>query len=348
MNKHASTVISMTILILTMVISASANTLEYASIGPDVRSLQLRLTELGYLTTDISGAFDMPTQVAVDTFCRQNGMPIADGIDEATWQTLFSPDASSKQKSTITPQLVPGSTGEVVTSLQSRLLELGFYQEEFTAGVYDAATQYAQDRFCLHNGIETQSGATSALQDIIFSNGAKSVEGELVRINAATNRTLKQSLLTPINVAGLFVPAVVLYGTCVMALALCILFVTIAVRRNRKIAQIASKPIKDLPENVQHTVRLTIVYGKRSNTQQYIIPDLLPIGRESSGVLLDAKDTGASRQHCDLFYRGSILLLRDHSQSGTFVNGKLVHNDEVLIHNGDKICISQHTIDVAM
>lgn len=133
-----------------------------------------------------------------------------------------------------------------------------------------------------------------------------------------------------------------------MALSLCVLLIVIAVRKNKKAVKVTSNAVKAMPENVQHTVQLTVAYGKHSHTQRYDIFELLPIGRGSSGVLLDVKDAGASRQHCDLFYRGSVLLLRDHSQSGTYVNGNLVHNDEVSIHDGDKIRISQHTIDVAM
>lgn len=342
---------TITAALLTMLIicsTAYSATIPFEATGPDVRSLQLRLAELGYYTADLSGEFDMPTQAAVDIFCRQNGIPIADGINEATWQTLFSPDASSKQKSTATPQLFPGSTGEVVATLQSRLLELGFYQEEFTAGVYDAATQYAQDRFCIQNRIATQSGATSALQSIILSYSAKEAESESLNTNNATKLTLQESLLTPINVAGFSMPVVVLYGVGILSLALCILLIVVAVRRNRNATHTAANPSRALSDNIQCAVQLNIVYGNHSRTQHCVISGLLPMGRESSGVLLDAKDTGASRQHCDLFYHGSILMLRDHSQSGTYVNGNLVHNDEVAIHNGDSIRISQHTIDIAM
>jgi len=90
-------------LLLIFTYNAFAVTLPYGTTGPDVRSLQLRLSELGYYTADISGEFDMPTQAAVDTFCRQTGLRLADGISDETWNQLFSQDAPIKTQKTQSP-----------------------------------------------------------------------------------------------------------------------------------------------------------------------------------------------------------------------------------------------------
>ncbi len=85
--------------------------LKYESKGALVKTLQQRLTDLGYYTGNISGNFLGHTRNAVKAFQTQNGLK-ADGIvGEATWNAMFNdPDVRSADdpaKPTPAPTQVP-------------------------------------------------------------------------------------------------------------------------------------------------------------------------------------------------------------------------------------------------
>ena len=67
--------------------------LKYGSKGEEVRILQLRLAELGYLTGEADGIYGDDTREAVRAFQRRNGLSV-DGIAGKQTQTrLYSEDA---------------------------------------------------------------------------------------------------------------------------------------------------------------------------------------------------------------------------------------------------------------
>ncbi|MGN0779776.1 MAG: peptidoglycan-binding protein [Aristaeellaceae bacterium] len=81
--------------------------LQLNSRGAQVKRLQARLIELGYLTGEADGAFGRQTYNAVLAFQRANGL-VADGVaGDATQTILFeSPDVIAKQpQATATPTL---------------------------------------------------------------------------------------------------------------------------------------------------------------------------------------------------------------------------------------------------
>lgn len=83
--------------------------------------------------------------------------------------------------------------------------------------------------------------------------------------------------------------------------------------------------------------------GRVQNVRCRFAPDIT-IGRQNCNVLLDAHDTAISAQHCTLYYRGAVLMLRDHSTNGTRVNGHLVHRSQCRVNPGDCITVSAHQI----
>ena len=328
--------------------SAYAITLSYGATGPDVRSLQLRLIELAYDTVEVSGKFDMPTQAAVDAFRRQSGLAVSDGIDETTWNAVFAVDAPSREESSDTPDLVPGSTGDAVVALQARLLELGYFEGEFTPGIYDPETQYAQDRFCRQNEIALQSGATSALQTIILSNGAQAAPDDASALAESEDSfSIQAFLLTPISIMDIKLP-MIFY--CIMGLVLLaviiLLIIKIASRGNtssRK-AELGNK--QALPISTGQSLSLQISFGDQEWQVQKSFSGLFSIGRAGDSLKLDSSDVGASRKHCDLYYQGNVIMLRDHSQSGTYLNGKRIHNSEAPVKPADIIQVSLHSITI--
>ncbi|TVP65099.1 MAG: hypothetical protein EA342_14970 [Leptolyngbya sp. LCM1.Bin17] len=113
---------------------------EPAQPEPDenVRELQRRLRQLGYLPSDfpISGIYDEDTQNAVRVFQRVNGLPVTGRVDNDTWLALYnatsptptptpSPEPGEQRKRVVTdgdPTLVfdgPGTENEILRSVDN-------------------------------------------------------------------------------------------------------------------------------------------------------------------------------------------------------------------------------------
>jgi hypothetical protein len=61
--------------------------------GEDVRAMQQRLYELGYLTDEPNGSFDGETVAALTAFQRDNDLLASGILDQITFQMLFAEDA---------------------------------------------------------------------------------------------------------------------------------------------------------------------------------------------------------------------------------------------------------------
>ncbi len=144
----------------------------------EVRALQKRLKALGYYSGAADGDFGPATERAVRAFQKANGLTVDGKAGAKTLEKLNSKNAiSAKQanatatpkatarptarptpKATATPRptatpnlsrdyyLTLGSRGNKVTTLQRRLIELGWLSGKVT-GEYDAATQAAVTAF---------------------------------------------------------------------------------------------------------------------------------------------------------------------------------------------------------
>ncbi len=163
-------------------------TLRYGSKGTEVRALQKRLIELGYMTTTADGDYGTRTQNAVKLFQKaigyeQNGVASI-GLqnllfsDEAPVYvpTIPSAPAAPTQRPTEAPavgyrQLQPGDTGEAVKQIQRRLKELGFFSGSI-GGNYLTKTTDAVRLFQAAIGHAETGVATPEMQDILFSNDA--------------------------------------------------------------------------------------------------------------------------------------------------------------------------------
>ena len=87
-----------------------------------ITRLQRRLIELGCLLDKADGDFGGNTRRAVRIFQHYNNLPETGIADEAVQRVIFS-DAAKAPKN---PLLAPGSKGDAVKTLQSRLSLLGF------------------------------------------------------------------------------------------------------------------------------------------------------------------------------------------------------------------------------
>jgi len=170
-------------------------TLQYGDSGEHILAAQNRLTYLGYYHGKCSGTFLEGTQSAIRRFQQYNGLPETSKLDIATWIVMFSDAAAARDgthpDATPSPAAPPapvptsapfsytrtleyGDSGDLVSALQQRLLELGFYEARVSGGYYKI-TRNAVRAFQAHNGLSVDGVAGKQTQELLFSDAALSV-----------------------------------------------------------------------------------------------------------------------------------------------------------------------------
>ncbi len=167
--------------------------------GDEVRALQKRLKDLGFLSGTIDGDFGTGTKNAVIAFQQKAGIK-ADGIaGTATQNKLFASDAPTSSGTPGTPgsgggsatptpppgnskytTLREGDTGESVKRLQQRLKDLQYYNG-VVDGKYGSGTVTAVQSFQSMNGLTVDGIAGPATQQRLYgdSSSANKVPGSL-------------------------------------------------------------------------------------------------------------------------------------------------------------------------
>ncbi len=171
--------------------AAASSVLKLGSEGSEVKKMQQRLKELGYLTGSADGDFGEATEAAVRAFQKANGLTVDGKAGTATLNKLYSDSAkkgsSATAKPTATPTAKPtntpnadtlnyylelGSSGTKVRTLQNRLIELGWL-EGTADGVYRNATEYAVKAFqARYSGLYTDGIAGPDTLRTLYSAGA--------------------------------------------------------------------------------------------------------------------------------------------------------------------------------
>ena len=164
-------------------VPAPEKTLQYGDSGDDVLAAQQRLTDLGYYHGKISGDFLEGTQSASRRFQQLNNLPQTGKLDAATWIVLFStaaiardgtmPDASPSPvpEFAYSRKLQYGDNGDLVSQLQTRLAQLGFYEARVSGGYYKI-TRDAVRAFQAQNGLSVDGIAGQQTQEMLFSDEA--------------------------------------------------------------------------------------------------------------------------------------------------------------------------------
>ena len=141
-----------------------SETLKVGSTGNEVKAVQQRLYELGYLDAVPDGIYGNKTKAAVDDFQVTNGLGYCDGM-VGNWtigKLNGNPipkgsNSGSSDKLTISETLKVGSTGSEVKAVQQRLYELG-YLKVTPDGIYGNYTKEAVNAFQLKNGLGYSDG----------------------------------------------------------------------------------------------------------------------------------------------------------------------------------------------
>ena len=149
----------------------SYSTLSKGDKNDDVKRLQERLIELGYLTGTADGYFGDGTAAAVKGFEKEYGHAQTGIATEELQKYLYSDSAKYNSKSEVAVSystLSSGATGTAVSNLQQQLFMLGYYDGEIT-GRYDTATINAVKLYQEVKGLTKTGSASSALQKQIFA-----------------------------------------------------------------------------------------------------------------------------------------------------------------------------------
>ena len=144
-------------------------------VGIEVRDMQRRLKELGYLSGEADGQFGTATENAVKAFQWQHNLQ-NDGIaGEQTLNLLYSENARVFVP-TPTPSPTPsvlssGASGEEVRRLQTRLKDLGFYTGDID-GAFGKGTKSAVTLFQKQHDLEADGIAGAMTLKMLYSNDA--------------------------------------------------------------------------------------------------------------------------------------------------------------------------------
>jgi len=133
---------------------------------PSVMNLQLRLMELGYLDSDEpTTQYGRATAAAVSLYQRTLNYEMNGVADSALQEHLFSSDAEPYE-------MKLGDTGSDVESMQSRLSELGYYEDK-ESGFFGVATETAVKAFQKKNAVSVDGVFHNEDRELLFSPDAK-------------------------------------------------------------------------------------------------------------------------------------------------------------------------------
>lgn len=138
--------------------------------GKDVKTLQNRLIELGWLSGSASGTYDEATEAAVIAFQKKAKLWADGKAGPKTIEALFSSKAPSGSSSS-GATLELGSEGSEVKKLQKRLIDLG-YLSGTADGKFGEMTESALKAFQEANGLEADGKAGTKTQNKLFSDEA--------------------------------------------------------------------------------------------------------------------------------------------------------------------------------
>ena len=135
--------------------------------GDDVKRIQERLYELGYLLSanQVNGIFDEPTEKAVTKLQEINQLSVDGKVGRQTMNLLYSED--------IKPNFLSyGEESEIVLKFQKRLKELG-YLTTTPDGNYGKDTVQAIKQFQSRNGLVVDGYLGPTTRNVMEQSGAR-------------------------------------------------------------------------------------------------------------------------------------------------------------------------------
>ena len=140
-------------------------------VGSSVYALQQRLKNLGYPIGDLTGIFDNETANAVMLFYEAYGLTGSDIANVELQKELYSDSARGYNGTSGTTQIVDSTFDGSVSSIQQRLIELGYMTGE-ADGEFDSRTEIAVKLFEVACGQLTSGSLSDEMLDWLNSEGA--------------------------------------------------------------------------------------------------------------------------------------------------------------------------------
>ena len=140
-----------------------SRTLTQGMEGEDVRLMQIRLRELEYYDGDITGSFGANTKAAVEAFQADMKLEATGVADPATQARMYA---------TVYRPLRYGAQGELVKTLQTRLMALGYYTGKISGNYLDSTREAVED-FQSRNALGVTGEANEATQMALYSGSAR-------------------------------------------------------------------------------------------------------------------------------------------------------------------------------
>lgn len=151
------------------------STLRQGNTGNEVKALQQRLYQLGYLAGKADGNFGSGTAMAVLAFQKANGLN-QDGVaGPTTLSKLYSTGAMPNPTASPSPSpslLRQGDKSDTVKSMQMTLIDLGYLTGK-ADGVFGVQTFLALKAFQSNNGLPSDGVAGEKTLNILGSSTAK-------------------------------------------------------------------------------------------------------------------------------------------------------------------------------
>lgn len=143
--------------------------------GDDVKSVQQRLKDLGYLTDKVDGKYGANTEAAMRAFQLKNGLTASGNGDTNTYTVLYSVNAitagglqvDNSTSNNVYTTLKVGATGNAVLRLQQALSNLKYTVN--INGVYDETTRAAVLAFQKRNGLAADGIAGTKTQTQLYT-----------------------------------------------------------------------------------------------------------------------------------------------------------------------------------
>ena len=164
--------------------------IQSGSRGAAVLSLQQRLSALGYYASRLDGVYLDDDITAVRAFQKANSLTVDGKAGYLTQKTLYSDTAIRGDAgiATITASMRYGDSGANVTTLQNRLIELG-YLAGTADGTFGSSTRTALVAFQTANNLTRDGVAGAKTQAALYANSA-------IKNKVATSTTLKQGVIS--------------------------------------------------------------------------------------------------------------------------------------------------------
>lgn len=150
----------------------------------EIRQLQHRLSQISWLSGEITDAYDDRTRAAVDGFQSKRGLPVLGYVDQATWDALLAmtrtPTHEEQHNIRVAGPAIleEGDKGDDVRDLQARLKQLKWFGHRVT-GNYGDVTASAVRGFQTKRGLPATGAVDRETLDVLHGMSAQPTAEEL-------------------------------------------------------------------------------------------------------------------------------------------------------------------------